>query len=199
MDDRLLSVLFVLVAFIVAVGFVAWRQRGARAKAREAEEAHLQELVRAGVRKADGSFACLVCGLTATEYMPVSGVSWMDKLPLLNRLYSLAPRYVIEDNIGGDLCLCRLHKAVAVRRLEEFHAMLRAERAQFNAHHEEKVAAMDGGELVRAVMGQHKQHLKNLRGSSTPVPQLSAHVADDVEIATAFVSGGASIPPDEDD
>lgn len=205
MDDRLLSVMITLGCFIISIaGLVLWQRRH-RAKDladQEALDAQLSELVRAGVRTPSGAFACIVCGVTATEYMPISGVSWMDKLPLLNRLYSLAPRYIIEDNVHGDVCLCRLHKQVAVRRLEKFHAMLRAERAEFNAQHEEKVASMDGGELVRVVMSQHHVHLKSLRSSTTPVPQLSVRNADhgdSDEMEVAFVTGGASIPPDDED
>lgn len=206
MDDRLLSVMLTLGCFILSIaGIVVWQRRH-RAKDltnQEALDVQLNELVRAGVRTPSGAFACIVCGVTATEYMPISGVSWMDKLPLLNRLYSLAPRYIIEDNVHGDMCLCRLHKQVAVRRLEKFHAMLRAERAEFNAQHEEKVASMDGGELVRVVMSHHHNHLKLLRGSATPVPQLSVRNAgrddDDDEMEVALVTGGASIPPDDED
>ena len=79
--------------------------------------------------------------------------------------------------------------------------MLRAERAEFNAQHEEKVASMDGGELVRVVMAQHHVHLQAMRGPATPVPQLAARAErDEEEMEIAFVSGGgASLPPDEED
>lgn len=203
MDERLLSVLVTLGCFILAIaGWVLWQRknRGKHQVELAAQEAQLSELIRAGVRTPSGDPACIVCGINATEYMPISGVSWMDKLPLLNRLYSLAPRYIIEDNTSGDLCLCRLHKAVAVRRLEKFHATLRAERAEFNAQHEEKVAAMDGGELVRVVMSQHHFHLQALRGAATPLPQLPTRSGTaDAEMEIAFVTGGGpSLPPDEE-
>jgi hypothetical protein len=203
MDERWLSILIALgVCIILATAYVWYqhRTRGKREAEQASERAELEKLVKAGLRTADGHNACMVCGVTATEYMPISGSSWMDKLPLLNRLFSLPPRYVIEDNLGGDLCLCKIHKAVAVRRLEEFHAGLRAERAQFNAGHEERVAAMDGGELMRSVMQQHSYQLKVLRrDTSTPLPQLEGPRIDSEQDIAVISGGGPSIPPEDEE
>jgi hypothetical protein len=205
MDDRVLSMLAALGLCIVSGAVYLLYRHATHDKRLQAEaryQEHLDAMVRAGVRTAEGSAACIVCGLTAIEYMPVSGASWMDRLPLLNRLFSLPPRYVIDDNVDGDLCLCRLHKAVAVRKLEEFHAGLRAERARFNSMHEERVAAMDGGQMLRCVVEQHSSHLKMLsrnRSTQTPLPQLQRFAEPEEVFETAIVSGaGASIPPDDE-
>ncbi len=119
---------------------------------------------------------CVVCGERATERVPTSGVSWMDTLPLLNRLHSLAPRYVIEFREDVPLEMCKLHRQVAVKKLEEFHAVLRAERAQFNSAQEDKVAQMDGGALKRGLR-EHYQTVRpslTLRAEPAPVPRLVA-------------------------
>lgn len=207
MDERWLSVMAAVGVCIILAAAYSWYSYATRSKRSIADakvQTELDEQISAGIRTAAGNPACMVCRLTATEYMPISGSSWMDRLPLLNRLFSLPPRYVILDNIEGDLCLCRLHKGVAVRKLEEFHAALRAERAHFNAGHEERVAGMDGGELVRSVMQQHAYQIKVLRtrDTETPMPpQLQVgSKPDEEEISTSVVSGaGGTIPPEEED
>ncbi len=202
MDDKILAVVALLGAFIASIAAIAIYQRRTRHK-RELEESETRELeaemVRQGVRTRNGDLACMVCGVRATDFMPVSGASWMDKLPLLNRLFSLPPRYVIEDNTHGDPCLCRIHHSVATKKLEEFHAILRAERARFNAGQEERVAAIDSGELMKVVMEQHAGQIKVLRHrDATPLPQLAERAQEEIIDTTVVSSAGASIPPDED-
>lgn len=200
MDDRLLGLMFAL--GLCALALAGWwahrRWTEPQRRLREAQAvSELDRLIEAGLRTPDGEPACVVCRMTASEFFPISGVSWMDRLPLLNRLFSLPPRYVIVDNVGGEACLCKIHKAVAVRRLEEFHAELRAERAKFNAMHEQRVAAMDGGELLRAVLEQHAVQLQILRRDRPP-KQLRGSGPPELEADIAVVSAGQSIPPEED-
>jgi len=202
MDDRLASILILLGAFIAAVaaiGLYNLKSRKQRQQAQLDAQDRQDELVRMGLLTSEGYPACIVCGVTASKYMPVSGVSWMDNLPLLNRLFSLPPRYVIVDNVQGDLCLCRAHHSVATKKLEEFHAVLRAERARFNSSQEERVAAIDGGELMKIVMEQHSVQLDTLKTRTSDSPTVSRLVERTEEeiIDTTVVSAGASIPPEE--
>lgn len=196
---------------IALVIIVVWRIRSRRADQEETERQRevVDRGIRAGILTPDGTGrACVVCACTgrttvATEYIPISAASWMDKLPLLNRLFSLPPRYVIEDDVASDLALCRSHKQVAVKKLEEFHALIRAERARFNAQQEDKVAHMDGGGLMRVVEEQHKIAVRNLE-VHTPLPRLVAsnprsRNIEQAEIMTLVTSPGpASIAPDDD-
>lgn len=99
---------------------------------------------------------CVICGGKAVSRAPVSGVSWMDQLPLLNRLFSLPPRYTIVDNEDDGPQYCKIHKGVAIKKLEQFHAALRAERSQFNANQADKVAQMDAGGLHQILLEQHQ-------------------------------------------
>lgn len=153
-----------------------WRYRSQKHEAVEQERA--QAAVEAGIASgaltADGMHrACKICGGIATDYFPVSAASWMDNLPLLNRLFSLPPRYVIIDDMSRDLCLCRSHKQVAVKKLEEFHALLRAERARFNSGQADKVSQMDTGGLEQVVREQYRAAARALEQvAQTPVPQL---------------------------
>jgi hypothetical protein len=105
---------------------------------------------------------CIVCGGKALCTTPMSGVSWMDRLPLLNRLFSLPPRYTIINDVSEGPTYCKIHKEVAVKKLEQFHAALRAERSQFNAQQADKVAQMDGGGLHQIVLEQHKAGMELL-------------------------------------
>lgn len=181
MDDRLIPVLGVLGllgAFLVVFFAVKLLRRREPEKTEEeiAQEKHVEAGVEQGVLIRDvvtGAVypRCLVCGGRATLYAPVSGTSWMDSLPLLNRLHSLAPRYVIVDDEEAGLLLCALHKKLATKKLEEFHAMLRAERAKFNSMQEDKVAQMDGGALTRALQAQYREAaaaLEETLGRSMP-------------------------------
>lgn len=187
-----------VLSIMVAVGLatviiVLWKLRNRRADEEERirHAAAVEEGIRSGALTAQGHPACIVCGLVATEYAPASGASWMDRLPLLNRLFSLPPRYVIVDEIARDLCLCRLHKAVAVKKLEEFHALLRAERARFNAGQAEKVAQMDGGGLFQIVEDQHRESVRSLRSvaNTTPVPRLPARREEEPSVTLVTASG----------
>jgi hypothetical protein len=206
MQDNDLTPILAVVAFIglCIIGIAVWRWRAYKydAQEREQQQAIIDRGVREGVLTPDGHRACIVCGLPATAYMPVSTASWMDRLPLLNRLFSLPPRYVIEDDTHEDVCLCRLHKKFSVAKLEEFHAMLRAERASFNASQADKVAQMDGGALVRLVQQQHKDAVRQLNTDTrTPLPQLSLNASRNEPAVVTLVSTSSTAPqaPRDDD
>ena len=101
---------------------------------------------------------------------------------------------MIVDDVAGDLQLCAIHKAVAVKKLEEFHALLRAERARFNSAQADKVAQMDGGGCIRMVLEQHQEALRRVRTSDgTPIPRLSHRASDDAVMTLVT----ASLPPGE--
>jgi len=156
-------------------GVALWRlrYRGAEAEEQAQRQAIIEQGVATGELTSDGHRTCVICGERATEYFPASIASWMDQIPLLNRLFSLPPRYVIADDVPRDLCLCRSHKAVAVKKLEEFHAILRAERARFNSAQQDKVSQMDTGGLEQCVLEQHQQTQRALSAlTRTPAPQL---------------------------
>lgn len=199
MDERLVGVLVTLGLFILSICVLVIYQRAKRKDIRTVEaEQNLERLIAMGLRTPEGGPVCIVCRIRATEYAPITGVSWMDKLPLLNRLYSLAPRHVIVDNIEGDFCFCRLHKQMAVSQLEKAHAQLRADRAKFNAEQETRIASLDGGELLQHIIKMHRDHMRSLKlDMSTPLPALSQSKEDDDSIMTAVVTA-PSMMPEED-
>lgn len=182
MDDRLVPILGVVALFALVIGafvltrIMSGRRSAADAEAKRERDKHVQEGIDQGVLARDPVTGevysrCAVCGEKAVSFAPISGVSWMDNLPLLNRLHSLAPRYVIVDNEDAGLQLCKIHKQVATKKLEEFHALLRAERAKFNSAQEDKVAQMDGGALTRALQEHHRDSLASF-APPEPVRQL---------------------------
>lgn len=184
MDDRLVPILGVVAFFVLVIGaFVlartmSGRRAEAATEAKRERDKHVQEGIEQGVLAKDPVTGeiyprCAVCGEKAVFFAPISGVSWMDNLPLLNRLHSLAPRYVIVDNEDAGLQLCKIHKQVATKKLEEFHALLRAERAKFNSVQEDKVAQMDGGALTRALQEHHRDSIASF-APPAPVRQLSS-------------------------
>jgi hypothetical protein len=204
MHDNDLTPILAIVAFIgvLIIGFVIWRWRTLKheQQERERQQEAIEQGYRDGLLTRDGQRACMVCGMPATAYMPVSNASWMDRLPLLNRLFSLPPRYVIEDDTSEDVCLCRLHKQFAVKKLEEFHAMLRAELSSFNASQADKVAQMDGGALVRLVQQQHKESTRRITvETKTPMPQLVQGNRDEPVVTLVSTSSAAPEPPDAPD
>ncbi len=167
MEDRIVSLYGILGLVLVGVLVLALTLiRSRRSKRKEESEQmekdrKIQEGVEQGVLARDiltdeVYCRCVVCGGKAVAFTPMSGVSWMDKLPLLNRLFSLPPRYTIIDESGPGPSWCKIHKEVAVKKLEQFHAALRAERSQFNAQQAVKVAQMDGGGLLQIIIEQHK-------------------------------------------
>jgi hypothetical protein len=167
-----------LILVLVAIRSVRTRRR-LRAE-EEDRDKKIQEGIDQGVLAknplTDEVYArCVVCGLKATTFAPTSGVSWMDNLPLLNRLFSLPPRYTIVDAEDDHFLFCKIHKDVAVKKLEQFHAALRAERSQFNAQQADKVAQMDAGGLHQVLLEQHKEameHLEQRKEKMGSVPML---------------------------
>jgi hypothetical protein len=179
----------IVVAFLLCCLFiVVWMYRVRKKDEEEASyvQRALEEGVRTGELTEDGLRACVVCGAAATSFFPISASSWMDRLPLLNRLFSLPPRYVIVDDLARGTCLCRAHKEYSVKKLEEFHAMLRAERAQFNAAQADKVSQMDTGGLQQCLNEHHigtKRMLGMLEAAS--MPRLQEKVASPVPEQTS--------------
>lgn len=173
MEDRIVSLYGLLGFFGLGVLFlVLFLLRARRARVREElEKGERDRKIAEGIARGDLArdpvtdevySCCIICGGKASTFAPISGVSWMDKLPLLNRLFSLPPRYTIEDNQSDAFQYCKIHKEVAVKKLEQFHAALRAERSQFNAVQADKVAHMDAGGLHQLVIEQHKEALEAL-------------------------------------
>lgn len=182
MDDR-------IIAIVVLVGILVLAASAAVSISRGSSRKHITR------EDIEHMAVCVICGRQAEEYAPISGVSWMDKLPLLNRLHSLSPRYTIEDNREGDLCLCKLHKKGAVRMLEQFHAGLRFDRAQFNAEQEGQVIRMDGGSLFQKMTEQHKQHIKVTREIlDTPRPMLQQQNS---EVIATIMASPSALPEEE--
>lgn len=173
MEDSYVRVFGIIGFFVVGALILAFsviRSRRSR-KEQKLEEEQREKKVQEGIDQGvlaknpltDEVYCrCIVCGGKAVESTPTSGVSWMDKLPLLNRLFSLPPRYTIVNELGEGFTYCKIHKEVAVKKLEQFHAALRAERSQFNAQQADKVAQMDGGGLHQIVLEQHKAGMELL-------------------------------------
>lgn len=156
--------------FILVVAVLVFRYvRSRKVQEQEKKEAELkaEEGIAQGVLARDPVTGeiysrCIICGGHASTYAPISGSSWMDRLPLLNRLFGLPPRYTIIDDMENGPQYCKIHKEVAVKKLEQFHAALRAERSRFNAEQADKVAQMDAGGLHQIVSEQHKESVMML-------------------------------------
>ncbi len=164
MDDRLIPILGVVGLFFL-LGLVLVFVRIVRRK-RTPENDEREKHILEGIKRREldrnpvtGEVfsTCSICRGRATDYPPATDKSWMDSVPMLNWLFSLPPRYVIVDNTDDGYTLCKIHKQVTVKKLEEFHALLRAERARFNAGQEEKVASMGSGGLHLMVMKQFQE------------------------------------------
>lgn len=167
-DDRLASLLGTLAAIgliIIIFTVLKLARRKGKKEAEEERARMIEEGIKLGHLTKDGYAACVICGTRATENAPITGLSWMDTLPLLNRLFALPPRYVIIDAEGRGFEYCKIHKDVAVAKLEEFHGLLRAERAHFNAKQAEKVAKTDGGGLQLSVRQHYNEVVEHLKST----------------------------------
>jgi len=197
MEDRVIPLLgfFGAIVLLLLVGLLARVTRKRRASEEKVKEDEEEKRLALGVGTGElrrdeltGTVfvPCTVCGKPASERAPRSGISWMDKLPLLNRLHSLAPRYILEETLEGPYEFCPIHKNVAVKKIEEFHASLRSERAQFNSMQEDKVAQMDGGALKRGLQEQHRAMLPSIseakRLPTAPPSMPSATVTSSREV-----------------
>lgn len=173
---------------LLIMGITLWqiRLRGsrlARSEQEKNEELAHRELCEEGVRRGDllrdpltGMYypRCVICSGRATAYAPVTRHSWLDRISVLTRLFSLPPRYVIADDHAGELQYCRPHKELAVRQLEHFHARVRAERSEFNSQQEDMVARMETGGLIEMVQAAQAPRLVVGSATDTPLPALSA-------------------------
>lgn len=200
--------LFVVGALVIVLAVLRSRRARKEARLEEVErEKKVQEGIDQGVLARDPISGdvysrCIVCGGKASTYAPVTGMSWMDKLPLLNRLFSLPPRYTIIDNQEDAFQYCKVHKEVAVKKLEQFHAALRAERSQFNSAQADKVAQMDAGGLLQVVLEQHKagmELLEQRKEQLGAVPMLPPAAPSTRQVLSKMTTSSDEGEEDEDD
>lgn len=189
----LYGVLGLFVLFFVLLGVLRIFRGKRRSKEDEERQRMIDEGIKLGHLTKEGLPACIICGGTASESAPVTGLSWMDRVPLLNRLFALPPRYVIVNANERGFEYCKIHKDVAQAKLEEFHGLLRAERAHFNAKQAEKVARMDGGGLFRQVQEYHRgvvEYLNETREDTDRVRHLlpAASQSDRAVVSTLSTS-----------
>ena len=143
-----------LISLFALIAFAVWLASRSSKKREEDERAKVEKAVSEGIEQGIlnkyGEPMCVICGQVATRYGVVTGRSWFDKLPIvsrLNTLYSMPWRYKVEDDYERGHRLCTLHRKAAERRLDQLHAQMRSEHAQFNASLQQKVELMDQGGL----------------------------------------------------
>jgi hypothetical protein len=170
-----------LILFVIVVMIVFFALRAKRSRQRDEVEG--DEQIKRGLEAGDLArhhitnevfIKCVICGEPATELPPKTGKSWMDRIPQLKQLFSLPPRYIIEDNEHGQFKYCPIHKELAVTKLEEAHALLRAQRAQFITGQANRVAHMDskGIELALREEFQNMSAALKEQEEALKVPQL---------------------------
>jgi hypothetical protein len=165
-DDRSLPMLaaMALIGLFLIIFFVLklLRRKGQK-KEEDARDKMVEEGIKLGHLTKDGHAACVICGHRASENAPVTGLSVLDSISFLSRLFALPPRYIIVDAEGRGFEYCKIHKDVAVAQLEEFQGLLRAERAHFNAEQAKKVARMDGGGVQVNVRKHYNEVIAHLQ------------------------------------
>ena len=146
----LLCLLAVLCVFVIR----AMRKQSAlRAEETKRHEAIVAELAKKGRCDEHGTPLCAVCGEEATEPMPYTAPSWLDRwIGRSNQLHGVPWRYTIADDYAQGDMLCARHKRAAVQRLEQTHAELRHDRATFNAQQQARLARLEGGELIEQLL-----------------------------------------------
>jgi hypothetical protein len=182
-DPRIMSLYgFIGLVILLMFFFILWKSR----RSRRQEASELDDQIKRGLENGrlvrdeitgEPYTACIVCKKKATRLQPVSGTSWMDDLPLLNRLNALAPRYVIEDKEVGEWPIyCDIHYQQHVVLLEKFHSELRKDRADFNARQSSQVTFMDDGGITQEVIHTYQEQRAVLKEQQEKlkVPQLPA-------------------------
>ena len=166
-DDRMTSLLGVLglVGLLILIFTIVRFARGKKGRTKEEEKRAMmvEEGIKLGHLTKEGLAACVICGDRAVENAPITGLGWLDGISILSRLFALPPRYIIVDAAGRGFEYCKIHKDVAVAQLEEFHGLLRAERAHFNAGQAKKVAEMDGGGVQVKVRTHYNEVIRHLK------------------------------------
>jgi len=192
----ILGLIGVLIFLVTIVRFARGRA------ARDDEEVERQRLIDEGIKLGhltkEGHAACVICGTRATENAPLTGLSWLDGISFLSRLFALPPRYIIIDSEGRGFEYCKIHKDVAVAQLEQFHGLLRAERATFNAEQAKKVAHMDGGGIHLKVRQHHNEvvaHLTSTFDDTNKVRHLLPAASQSDHTAVSTLS---SVPKEDD-
>lgn len=153
MNDAQIQVLVLTVVAVLVFLAVRKIRRGLQedeAKADAEQKEQIAEGVKRGVLHLNGTPICVSCGGQATEPTVVTGRPWFDQIPIIqhvNRLYGLPWRYTVVEapELGARFCVnC---KRMAREKLEQAHAQIRAEHAQFNADQQDKLAMLDNGGL----------------------------------------------------
>jgi hypothetical protein len=185
------------VAILLGTILKFFRRKG-KTKEEEERAKLIEEGIACGHLTKDGLAACVICGGTATENAPMTGLSWLDNLSPLSRLFALPPRYVVMDAEGRGYEYCKIHKDVAGAKLEQFHGLLRAERGQFNAMQAEKVAKMDGGGLQVGVQRYHNEVVEHLTATLEDTDRVRHLLPVSAQSDHTAVSTLSSTPKPED-
>lgn len=200
-DNRMVPLLGISVA-IGLILIVLTLLKLVRRKSRREDEEERQKMVEEGIKLGhltkDGFAACVICGTRATENAPQTGHSWLDGISFLSRLFGLPPRYIIIDAEGRGFEYCKVHKDVAVAQLEQFHGLLRAERAAFNAEQAGKVAKMDGGGVQLKVRQHYNEVIDQFKMTDKDYEQMKHLLPVASQSDHTAVSTLSSMPKEDD-
>ena len=158
-----------MVALLLTVGavviYASHRGRAQERARNEEEKKAIEHGVKEGICDEHGNPLCVVCrklgeDVIATEFSPITGQSWWDKLPFIKTarvLWAQAERDIVIDDVASGLRLCRSHKTTATRKLNEAHAACRAQLSALYAELREKIDYMDNGGTEAAVLATAKK------------------------------------------
>jgi hypothetical protein len=124
---------------------------------------------------------CLICASVATHYAVVTGRSWFDRIPFLrwiSQLQAMPWRYAIIEDWHQGLKYCAPHRRDAESILEQAHAKMRAEHAEFNARQQAKITVLDHGGLDQMLRRDFESILESIglaaKSETTQPRQLEA-------------------------
>jgi hypothetical protein len=144
----LLAAALIVLVYLVHVGIR--RSRRAREEEDQKRSEALERARERGEVDSEGNSLCVVClGSRATEAYPVLRQSRMDRDPFGHRrLHNSTPMYGVDDEEWGEPQLCRPHKRMLVRKMEQKLAQVRSRTSEFNSQVEQELARLESGELL---------------------------------------------------
>lgn len=195
MHPALLWALILTGAF-VAIAATGWlsRLRSARIETERAREAEIiEQEIAEGLRLPSGKIACIVCReAEATAWLPVIGVSFIDRMNPLRDLYSTTPLYRRRDYIGEHRAVCATHRDLVASIIDEQLADIRRKTAGFTAEVERHVAALRTGEILQIAKSDHLRAVTRLARASQAGPLLLAKMVESEEETAVSGQNGKS-------
>lgn len=167
---KVFALIFFLAGIVATLVYLSHRHNKKQEKLEDDRQKGIDHGVEKGICDENGVPLCAICkqlgdDVEATEFTPVTGKSWWDSIKFVSRmrrLWAQADRDIVVDDEGRGKRLCRSHKTMCVRKLNEVHEACRSQTMSLNNQLRERIEFADNGGTEAAVLNTTLSFKKSL-------------------------------------